>query len=143
MKRAVMVLIALIMLVIQPLVIGLGQEPDKKIEELDKNKVSALMQRKLTEAQKVLQGVAMGDFDMISKHAEQLDDISKLAEWRVIRTPRYDVFSGEFQRSAQALIKHAKDKNLDAAALSYVEMTLNCVKCHKYVREVRMVRLDD
>ena len=28
-------------------------------------------------------------------------------------------------------------ENLDACALSYVDMTLTCVKCHKYVRETR------
>jgi hypothetical protein len=40
------------------------------------------------------------------------------------------------------LIEKAREKNLDGAALSYVEMTLSCVKCHKHVREVRTTRLD-
>ena len=30
------------------------------------------------------------------------------------------------------------DKNLDGAALSYVDMTLMCVKCHQHVRETKM-----
>jgi len=109
----------------------------------DKNKVSALMQRKLQQSQKVLEGVALGDFDKIGRHAEELLDISKVAEWRVLKTPRYQTYSAEFQRTAENLINNAKDKNLDAAALAYVEMTLVCVKCHKHVRAVRMVRRDD
>jgi len=109
----------------------------------DKNKVSALMQRKLQQSQKVLEGVALGDFDRIARHAEELLDISKAAEWRVVKTPRYQTYSAEFQRTVENLVKHAKDKNLDAAALSYVELTLTCVKCHKHVREVRMVRRND
>lgn len=111
-------------------------------EDLDKKKVEALMQRKLQQAQKLLDGVVTGDFDKIGKHAEALSDISKQAAWRAIKTPRYETYSAEFQRIADTLIKSAKDKNLDASALAYVELTLTCVKCHKHVREVRMVRLD-
>ena len=143
MKKFLLVLIASVVLVLPPLMGEQAKEREKKGTEPDKKEIAKLMQRKLEQSQKVLQGIALGDFDMIAKHAEQLNDISKLTEWRVIKTPRYEVFSGEFQRTSEALIKHAKDKNLDAAALSYVELTLTCVKCHKYVREVRMVRLDD
>jgi hypothetical protein len=100
------------------------------------------MHRKLNNAQKVLEGVAMKDFDKISAGAEELIAISKEAEWKVLKTPRYELLSDEFRRNAEALVKNAKEKNLDAAALSYVDMTLACVKCHKHVREVRMVRLD-
>src|SRR5262249_46039239 len=113
---------------------GHGREP---------NKVAELMQRKLERSQKVLEGVATNDFDKIAKNAEELIAISKAVEWRVIKSPRYELYSNEFQRTADTLVKNAKEKNLDDAALSYVELTLNCVKCHKYVREVRMVRLDD
>ena len=45
--------------------------------------------------------------------------------------------------SRRELIKNAEDRNLDAAALSYVDLTLTCVKCHKHVREVRKVELDE
>jgi hypothetical protein len=113
---------------------GQGEEPKKAVSEL--------MQRKLQASQKILEGVAINDFDKIAKNAEELLTVSKLAEWRVLKTPRYDLFSGELQRTAETLIKNAKDKNLDAASLNYVDLTLTCVKCHKYVREVRMVRMD-
>ena len=29
-----------------------------------------------------------------------------------------------------------------AASLAYVRMSLSCFKCHKHIREVRMVRAD-
>ena len=38
-------------------------------------------------------------------------------------------------------MKNTKDENLDGCALSYVKLALTCVKCHKYVRELRMDRL--
>ena len=112
---------------------GHGEEPKK---------VDPLMVRKLKHSQKVLEGIALNDFDKIGDNAQELLTISKLNEWKVIKTPRYATYSNEFQDSAEKLIKAAKDKNLDAATLAYMELTMNCVKCHKHVREVRMVRLD-
>jgi len=101
-----------------------------------------LMTKKLENSQKVLEGIALNDFDKITKHAEELIRISKAAEFKVLKTPQYELYSNEFRRSAESLIQNAKEKNLDGAALSYVDMTLTCVRCHKHVREVRMARLD-
>jgi hypothetical protein len=119
-----------------------GYGDDKKSGEEPPKKVRDLMRKKLVNSQKVLEGIAVNDFKLIAKHADELIDLSKEAEWRVLKTPQYEIHSNEFRRSAETLIKNAKDKNLDAAALSYVEMTLTCVRCHKYVREERMTRLD-
>ncbi len=112
---------------------GHGDEPTK---------VSALMKRKLDQSQKVLAGLALNDFDEIAKHAQELIAISKEAEWKVLKTPEYDNYSNDFRRIAGRLVKNAKDRNIDAATLSYMNLTLTCVECHKHVREVRMVRAD-
>jgi hypothetical protein len=114
---------------------------DKKIDPESK-KTAELMQRKLRESQKVLEGIAVGKFEDIANHAEELIEVSRAAGFRVLKTPRYEIYSREFQQIAESLVKNANDKNLDAAALSYVELTLTCVKCHKHVRQERMVRLD-
>jgi hypothetical protein len=111
-----------------------GDDPDQSA------KLKKLMQRKLQHAQKVLEGVTLKDFDKIAEHAEELAAVSKEAGFRVVRTPKYELYSNEFRRQAESLAQQAKEKNLDGAALSYVELTLNCVKCHKYVRETRMTR---
>ena len=39
-----------------------------------------------------------------------------------------------FRRQANALTKAAQEKNLDAATLAYVRLTMSCVDCHKFVR---------
>jgi hypothetical protein len=109
---------------------GLGLEPKK----------DSLMQKKLAHAQKVLEGIALEDFKKIRSHAEELIDISKAAEWKAVKSPRYEVYSNDFRRVADTLAKKARAKNLDGSALAYVELTLTCVKCHKHVREIRMVR---
>jgi hypothetical protein len=113
------------------------KKPNDPSQELDK-----LMKRKLENSQKVLEGLALNNFDEISKHAQELISLSKQAEWKVLKTPDYELSSNEFRRSAAELVKNAKDKNLDGATLAYVDLTLTCVRCHKYVRETRHVRLD-
>lgn len=113
--------------------VGHGSGPDG---------VEGLMRRKLDRSQKVLEGITTGNFRQVTKNSEELIALSKEAGWRVLRTPRYELYSEEFQRAAGDLIKHSRARNLDAAALSYVDLTLTCVKCHKYIREVRTVRLD-
>ena len=113
----------------------IGQGPDQK-------KTSEIMRKKLSHAQKILEGVALKDFGLIGKNAEELMLLSQRAEWRVMKTPRYEVCSNEFRRAVDDMITRAGEKNLDGAALSYVEMTLACVKCHKYVRESGMGFLD-
>lgn len=115
---------------------GAGDEP-KKPDDPKKGR-NLLMQKKLDHAQKVLEGVAVQDFDLIAKNAEELVLISKKAEWRVIQTPDYVRHSEDFRRQGENLVKYAKEKNTDGAALAYVQMTLSCVNCHKHVREVRI-----
>lgn len=105
-------------------------------------KLRQMMQKKLEHSQKVLEGITQNDFDKIAKHAEEMILISKSTEWMVLKTPQYELHSNEFRRIAESLIQNAKDKNLDGAALAYLDLTMNCVKCHKYVREVRTTRLD-
>jgi hypothetical protein len=123
-----------------PTLRGSGQT--KKDDKPEPKKVSELMRKKLEHAQKVLEGVALNDPKLIERHADELIQISKAVEWRVIKTPQYEIHSNDFRQATDALVQAGKDKNLDGAALAYVDMTLTCVKCHKYVREVRWAGLD-
>ena len=137
MKQVKSALWVLALAVGMPALSGHGQEPKKEPQRLDD-----LMKSKLQNSQKVLEGVALNDFDMIAKHADELIQVSKKAEWRVLKTPRYELYSNEFRRNAEDLVQKAKEKNLDGTALAYVDLTLTCVRCHKHVREVRKARLD-
>lgn len=101
-----------------------------------------IMQQKLGNAQKVLEGVAVQDFALIEKHAQELSLISNRIEWQVMKTPEYLQYSNDFRRSLDQLARAASNKNIDAAALAYVQMTMNCVNCHKHVREQRVGHKD-
>jgi hypothetical protein len=103
--------------------------------------VRQLMIDKLKFAQRLLEGIVTNDFRKINGSAEELIRISKTAEWYVRRTPRYEVHSNEFRRAAEDIIRSAQAKNLDGVTLAYVDLTLTCVRCHRYAREVRDARL--
>jgi hypothetical protein len=129
-----MLLALLALLALVPALSGDGRKPEK---------ASDLMRKKLTNAQSILEGIAVSDFDKITKGGEELIEISKKVEWKVHKTPRYEVRSNEFRRAVEDMLEKAKEKNLDGVTLSYMDMTLTCVKCHKYCREVRTTRRDD
>jgi|ERR1051325_3228835 hypothetical protein len=102
---------------------------------------SKLMAAKLRHAQTLLEGISIGDFKKITSSAEELIDLTKTEEWLMYKTPRYQMHSNEFRRAAETLIRKSKDKNMDGTALAFFEMTMSCVRCHQYVREIRDARL--
>jgi len=99
------------------------------------DKVAAFMRAKLSHADRVLEGLAVADYEMIARAAQQLSLASLDSNWQVLQTEDYVRQSAEFRRSCDALEKAARAKNLDGAALAWVDVTLKCVQCHKYVRD--------
>jgi hypothetical protein len=110
---------------------GISAEPQP-------NQVKDFMRVKLVESQKVLEGLALEDFDLIAKNAQAMSLLSQESNWKVLQTEEYLRHSQDFQRTADAIRDAAKKKNLDGAALGYVELTMKCIQCHKYVRDTRM-----
>ena len=115
--------------------------PQPSAAQPDKAKVKKIMQEKLKNSQTLLEGIALADYKKIAVSAGELIQLSKTAEWHVYQTPRYEMNSNEFRRAAEKVIDKAKAKNIDGVTLAYFEMTMSCVRCHEYVREVRDVGL--
>lgn len=109
-------------------------------EESDRD-LSAFMRLKLGHAQNVLEGLATEDFEQIAKGAQRLSLQARDEAWMVFQTEDYLRQSMEFQRIADTLLDAAHDENLDGAALAYVQLTMSCINCHKYTRDVRMASL--
>jgi hypothetical protein len=102
------------------------------------NESAPFMHLKLNHAQKILEGIALEDFDSIAKNAEQLGLLTQDENWMVYQTLEYRQHSSDFERIAGTLTKAAKAKNLDGAALAYMELTMSCVNCHKHTRGIRI-----
>ena len=96
--------------------------------------VSKFMRMKLEASQKVLAGLALEDFELIQEGAEKLEEMSAAEKWRVSKDPLYREHSVDFQRVAQRLVKSGKDGKLEASALAWIEMTMQCIECHKWSR---------
>ncbi len=96
-----------------------------------------LMRDKLSYANKALEGLSLEDFDKLAESAKMMRMISRAASWHVIDSDEYARYSKNFQEEAADLERHAKDKNLEAASLDYMRITMTCVQCHKHLREVR------
>ena len=97
------------------------------------------MRMKLEYSKKVLEGLTLEDYETIAKNAKALKKLSQDARWEQPTIPDpsdYDVFTGEFQRLTDELEKKAREKNIDGATLAYLRLTMNCVNCHKYVRQL-------
>ena len=100
------------------------------------NDVALFMRAKLGHAQHVMEGLALADYDLIERGAHDLALASQASSWQVLQTEDYARQSREFRRACESLRVAAKDKNLDGAALAWMEVTLKCIQCHKYVRDV-------
>lgn len=143
--------LAAVVLAASALGIGLaetaGTSPQVKLRDIvqkpdgdDEIKISKFMRAKLGASQNVLEGLVTEDFDKIQKGGDIMLVMSKAADWQVIQGPTYAQYSGEFRRSVDRMVKMAKKKQLDSAALSYMQVTMTCINCHKYVKNAKVAQ---
>ena len=107
-----------------------------------KDDLSDFMRAKLVHSQRVVEGLCLADFDKIAKNSQDMSLLSLAETWQVLQTPEYIEYSRKFRNAADALTEAAKKKNLDEATKAYNVVTLRCVECHKYMRDVRMAGLE-
>ena len=96
--------------------------------------VKEAMRQKVAYSQQVLVGITLEDYRLIANNAEKLVELSNKTNWYSRQVPEYELFLNEFRRHGQELMKAGEQKNLDAASLAYVQMTLSCVSCHQFIR---------
>ncbi len=113
----------------------LAQDAKKKAPPKKSVVMQTFMKVKLTQAQAMLEGLTVEDFDQIEKNAAAMFLLTKAEQWNASKDPQFLQHSREFERVTTQLSKYAKDKNLDDASLMYVQLTLNCIECHRFVRD--------
>jgi hypothetical protein len=108
-----------------------GQEPGPR-------RRSEFMRLKLEYSKQVLEGLTLEEYPKVIEGAKALEKLSRAAEWEVPTIPdaaEYLAFSSEFRRLADEMVRKSREKNIDGATLAYLRLTMNCVNCHKYVRQ--------
>lgn len=97
------------------------------------------MRKKLEASNDILEGLTTDDTDLIEKGAKKLAELSGAEQWRISKDAMYKQFSDEFTRNAEKLVEAAKEKNIDRAALRWMDTTMSCIECHRFVRNVLVV----
>lgn len=101
---------------------------------IKKTVLRAFMRKKLAASEKVLEGLAVEDFDMIAEGAKQLKVTAGAAEFMAFNDAEYVEHADDFRRIINKLAVAAKEKRLDGATLAFLDVTMSCVECHKHVR---------
>src|SRR5262249_57665905 len=127
-----------------PILRGFGTTPDRPGEDKaappSADAMTKLMRKKLEHAQKLLEGIAIDDLKKVDDNAGDLMTLSELAEFRALKTLDYERHTNDFRRTLDDMRRGAKNKNLEAVTLAYMDMTMTCVRCHTHVRETRIAR---
>jgi hypothetical protein len=111
--------------------------PDAQLD-LDQSK---FMRKKLEASSQILEGLTTENAALITEGARILAEMSTAEKWQVNHDVMYKQFSGEFQRSATGLLEAAEKSNFDAAALKWIDTTMKCIECHKFVRGARIANV--
>jgi hypothetical protein len=92
------------------------------------------MRVKMAWSQSILEGLTLEKFDVVSKNAIRMRDLTQSNQWFVVRQPDYLAATTNFQKSVDGLYLAAVDKNLGAATEAYTRVINQCVECHRLVR---------
>lgn len=99
------------------------------------DKASLWMKHKLVSSQKILEGMTRADFEAIEKNAAAMQVMSYLEGWVRADRPEYKAQLRAFEHANGAIMRDARDKNLDGVTIAYTQLMISCVQCHQIVRD--------
>jgi hypothetical protein len=128
-----------------------GPALDPKPEDPNRLKLPTrkeTMAMKLKGSQAILEGIALEDFDKIRDASKELVSVGNATDFlNAYKGAEYQFHTLTFRRSAEAISKKAKERNMDGVMVAYNELTLSCLKCHQAMRErkfeINLDRRDD
>ncbi len=109
--------------------------PQEQASQSEKGQLKPFMQMKLDHAKGILEGLATEDYEQIAKETQALSALSLQSSWNAYTTLDYLDHSADFRRALNVITKAAHEENLDRAALGYVNLTVQCIECHRYLRQ--------
>jgi hypothetical protein len=96
--------------------------------------LQGFMRAKLSASTKILEGLALEDLDLVREGAVEMNKMSQAEQWRRHEDMLYRQFSADFRQTTSDLIDAAKEHQFDRAALKWMDATMACIECHRYVR---------
>jgi hypothetical protein len=112
-----------------------GKEPKATEEKIDDKNPSIWMKKKLDYSQNILAGVTSEDFDKIADNARAMKGLGKFEAFVRSRNPAYTRQLQIFNEVNDDIIRQADSDNLEGVALAFTQLTINCINCHKALRQ--------
>ena len=112
---------------------GIPQQEENQAEQIKAEARQLFMRGKLMNNQKIVEGLSLKNFDLVREGAAGVEALVKGQHWFVLDTPEYRRHSEDMTMAARKLLAAAEDRNIDAAALRYFDLTLTCIDCHQYL----------
>ena len=113
---------------------GLVNQLSHGAERPRSNSSQLFMRQKMVWSQAIMEGLTLEKFDLVSKSAIRMRDMTLSNAWLKVKNPDYMQQTTNFYKNVDALYFSAVDKNLDAATEAYVKVARNCIECHRVVR---------
>lgn len=101
----------------------------------DAQPMSFWMQKKLDYSKAVLESLTKGEFEQLADNAEQMRLLGKIEGFVRRKNEDYRVQLQTFDVANQELVRQAKRRNAEGAALAFNQLTTSCVACHVLLRE--------
>lgn len=101
--------------------------------------LQAFMRKKLAASSEILEGLCTEDLNLVAQGARKLHEMSEAERWHVSNDVMYKQFSNEYRQITQDLIKAAEEDKFDRATLKWLDATVSCLDCHRFVRGIRIV----
>jgi hypothetical protein len=102
---------------------------------VEKEESSFWMQKKMEYSEKILAGLAKGDFQAIEKNATSMNKLSQIENWVRASSPAYKGQLATFRSANKSLIRMAEEQDIDGSTLAFMQLTQSCVQCHKLIRD--------
>lgn len=96
--------------------------------------VHRFMRQKMQASNRILEGLCTDDLKLVTEGTETLLKMPKEAKWRISNDIMYRRYSTEFVQAVEELQEEAENHDIDGASMAWVNVTMKCLKCHKWVR---------
>jgi len=108
-------------------------------EKIPPSPLVRFMRTKLDSSNLILEGLCTDDMTKIDKGVGRLLEMSDEERWRVSNDVLYLNHSREFRRAVLTLKEKANESNKAGVALAWIDVTMNCIRCHSWVRDTIVV----
>ncbi len=113
---------------------------DKKDEPA--GSLHRFMRQKMQASNLILEGLCMDDLKAVAAGSQTLLKMPSEAKWRVSNDMMYRRYSNEFVQAVEELQQEAEEGDMDGASMAWVNVTMKCMKCHKWVRNTVLAESD-